>query len=118
MSKNSLLTQRTLEISQLTWEIGVSSISEKGRVTIPKEIRDMLNLQVVFFEKDNEFVVHKGRSKKVVCSSWESKALGTEHSGFSKKGQERMAEQIIRAHTIDTSIFTSVIKKQEWNYND
>lgn len=50
-------------------EVGISSISEKGQVTIPKEIRDILQLKagdkVIFVERDNEIVVHKARTKKL-----------------------------------------------------
>jgi antitoxin PrlF len=53
-------------------EIGISSISEKGQVTIPKEIRDILALKagdkVVFvMEEDNEIAIRKatGSTKKL-----------------------------------------------------
>jgi AbrB family looped-hinge helix DNA binding protein len=50
-------------------EIGFSSISEKGQVTIPKEIRDATQLKagdkVIFLERDNEIVIHKARTKKL-----------------------------------------------------
>jgi len=50
-------------------EIGVSSISEKGQVTIPKEIRDILGLKagdkVVFIDQNDQFVVRKARTGKL-----------------------------------------------------
>ena len=50
-------------------EVGISSISEKGQVTIPKEIRDILRLKagdkVIFLERNNEIIVHKARTKKL-----------------------------------------------------
>lgn len=50
-------------------EVGMSSVNEKGQVTIPKEIRDLLQLKpgdkVVFIERDNEIVVHKARTRKL-----------------------------------------------------
>jgi AbrB family looped-hinge helix DNA binding protein len=53
----------------LSNQVGISSISEKGQVTIPKEIRDVLQLKpgdkVVFIERGNEIVVHKARSRKL-----------------------------------------------------
>ena len=49
--------------------MGVSSVSEKGQVTIPKEIRESLQLKagdkVVFVERDNEIVVHKAKTKRL-----------------------------------------------------
>jgi len=50
-------------------EIGVSSVSEKGQVTIPKEMRDILGLKagdkVVFIDQNDHFVVRKARTGKL-----------------------------------------------------
>ena len=50
-------------------EVGVSPVSEKGQVTIPKEIRDSLKLKkgdrVVFLEVDERVVLRKAKSEKL-----------------------------------------------------
>ena len=50
-------------------EIGVSSVSEKGQVTIPKEMRDILGLKagdkVVFIDQNDQFVMRKARTGKL-----------------------------------------------------
>jgi antitoxin PrlF len=69
-------------------EIGISSISEKGQVTIPKEIRDKLALKagdklVFVMEEDNEIAIHKatGSTKKLSSilenqKSWKMGSIG------------------------------------------
>ncbi len=50
-------------------EVGVSPVSEKGQVTIPKEIRDSLKLKkgdrVVFLEVGAQVVLRKAKSEKL-----------------------------------------------------
>jgi len=50
-------------------EVGVSPVSEKGQVTIPKEIRDSLKLKkgdrVVFLEADETVILRKAKSGKL-----------------------------------------------------
>jgi AbrB family looped-hinge helix DNA binding protein len=50
-------------------EVGVSPVSEKGRVTIPKEIREMLKLKkgdrVVFLGRDNQIIIRKAKTEKL-----------------------------------------------------
>jgi len=49
--------------------VGTSIISEKGQITIPKEIRDKLGIvqgdRLVFDLKGNEIIVKKTRTNKV-----------------------------------------------------
>jgi AbrB family looped-hinge helix DNA binding protein len=49
--------------------VGVSPVSEKGKVTIPKEIRDSLKLKkgdrVVFLEADEKVILRKAKSGKL-----------------------------------------------------
>jgi AbrB family looped-hinge helix DNA binding protein len=49
--------------------VGVSQVSEKGQVTIPKEIRDSLGLKkgdrVVFLEADEKVILRKAKSGKL-----------------------------------------------------
>jgi AbrB family looped-hinge helix DNA binding protein len=64
--------------------VGISSISRKGQVTIPKEVRDYLGLKagdkVVFTIEGSRVVVRKASSKSLVeilesARSWDIDAL-------------------------------------------
>ena len=50
-------------------EIGISPVSEKGQVTIPKEIRDTLKLsagdRVIFIDKDDHVIIRKASTEKL-----------------------------------------------------
>jgi AbrB family looped-hinge helix DNA binding protein len=50
-------------------EVGVSPVSEKGQVTIPKRIRDTLKLgrgdRVVFLDRESEVVLRKAKPERL-----------------------------------------------------
>jgi AbrB family looped-hinge helix DNA binding protein len=50
-------------------EVGVSPVSEKGQVTIPKRIRTTLKLKrgdrVVFLDRDSEVILRKAKSERL-----------------------------------------------------
>ncbi len=50
-------------------EIGTSAVSSKGQVTIPKEIREALELKpgdkVVFIEREHEISIRRSRVKRL-----------------------------------------------------
>lgn len=50
-------------------EVGVSSVSSKGQVTVPKEIREALGLKagdkVVFISKGDQVLIAKARLKRL-----------------------------------------------------
>jgi AbrB family looped-hinge helix DNA binding protein len=65
-------------------EVGVSPVSEKGQVTIPKGIRDALKLKkgdrVVFLDRDDQVIIRKAKSKRLSevlenQKPWKVKAL-------------------------------------------
>ena len=50
-------------------EVGMSSISEKGQVTVPKEIRETLGLKsgdkVIFITNEDQIFIRKSSLKKL-----------------------------------------------------
>jgi len=70
-------------------EIGVSSVSEKGQVTIPKEMRDILGLKagdkVVFIDQNDQFVVRKARTGKLSQTLENQKPWKAEALEFQRK---------------------------------
>jgi AbrB family looped-hinge helix DNA binding protein len=50
-------------------EVGVSPVSGKGQITIPKEIRDTLKLKkgdrVVFLDRDNQIILRKAKTQRL-----------------------------------------------------
>jgi AbrB family looped-hinge helix DNA binding protein len=70
-------------------EVGVSPVSEKGQVTIPKEIRDALKLKkgdrVVFLDKDDQVVLRKAKSERLSETLQSQKAWKTTALEFQKK---------------------------------
>ena len=78
-------------------EVGISSISEKGQVTIPKEIRDILQLKsgdkVIFLERDNEIIVHKARTKKLSAILENQKPWKMGSLEFQRKARKEWASK-------------------------
>ncbi|TLX95305.1 MAG: AbrB/MazE/SpoVT family DNA-binding domain-containing protein [Thaumarchaeota archaeon] len=70
-------------------EIGVSSVSEKGQVTIPKEMRDILGLKagdkVVFIDQNDQFVMRKARTGKLSQTLENQKPWKAEALEFQRK---------------------------------
>jgi AbrB family looped-hinge helix DNA binding protein len=65
-------------------EVGVSPVSEKGQVTIPKEIRETLKLKkgdrVVFLDRDSQIIIRKAKTERLSDTlqnqkPWETGAL-------------------------------------------
>ena len=70
-------------------EIGISSVSEKGQVTIPKEMRDILGLKagdkVVFIDQNDQFVMRKARTGKLSQTLENQKPWRADASEFQRK---------------------------------
>ena len=73
-------------------EAGVSSMSEKGQVTIPKEIRESLRLKagdkVVFISKEDQVFIRKAQSKRLSQILERQKPWKTSSLEFQRKVRE------------------------------
>ena len=76
--KNSLLI--------VGMSIGISSVSEKGQVTIPKEIRDYLGVKtgdkVIFLIEDDKVILVKAGAKRVADVLRRQRPWKVEHVEF------------------------------------
>jgi len=70
-------------------EIGVSSVSQKAQDTIPKEMRDILELKagdkVVFIDQNDQFVMRKARTGKLSQTLENQKPWKAEALEFQRK---------------------------------
>jgi AbrB family looped-hinge helix DNA binding protein len=70
-------------------EVGVSPVSEKGQVTIPKEIRDALKLKkgdrVVFLDRDDQVILRKAKSERLAETLQSQKPWKTDGVVFQRK---------------------------------
>lgn len=73
-------------------EVGVSSVSEKGQVTIPKEIRETLGLKagdrVVFTSEGDRILVRRARRKRLSQVLESQKPWGISSLEFQRKARE------------------------------
>jgi AbrB family looped-hinge helix DNA binding protein len=73
-------------------EIGVSSISEKGQITVPKEIREGLGLKagdkVVFLTRGDQVLIRKAQIKRLSQTLENQKPWKTKSLEFQRKLRE------------------------------
>jgi len=73
-------------------EVGVSSISEKGQVTVPKEIREALGLKagdkVVFISKGEQVFIRKAQLKRLSQTLEKQKPWKASSLEFQRKARE------------------------------
>ena len=71
--------------------VDVSSISEKGQVTIPKQVRDLLELKagdrIAFVAEGSSIVLKKARTKKLSDILSKQKSLKEDSFSFQRKAR-------------------------------
>jgi antitoxin PrlF len=71
--------------------VDVSPISEKGQITIPKEIRDLLKVKpgdkIAFVSKGSDIVVKKAKTKRLSELLASQKPLGVDSLTFQRKAR-------------------------------
>ena len=71
--------------------VDVSSISEKGQVTIPKQVRDLLELKagdrIAFVAEGSSIVLKKTRTKKLSDILSKQKSLKEDSLSFQRKAR-------------------------------
>jgi AbrB family looped-hinge helix DNA binding protein len=75
----------------LTEVVDVSPVSEKGQVTIPKQVRYMLNVKpgdrIVFVNTGTDIIVRKARTKKLSEILSKQKPLDVHSLAFQRKAR-------------------------------
>ncbi len=76
----------------MTEVVDVSPVSEKGQITIPKEIRDLLNVKpgdkIAFVSKGADIIVKKARTKRLSEMLASQKPLGVNSLTFQRKARQ------------------------------
>ncbi|MHB1907437.1 MAG: AbrB/MazE/SpoVT family DNA-binding domain-containing protein [Nitrososphaerales archaeon] len=71
--------------------VDVSPISEKGQVTIPKQVRDLLELKagdrIAFVAKGSNIVVKKARTKRLSDILSKQESLEEDSLSFQRKAR-------------------------------
>lgn len=75
----------------MTEVVDVSPVSEKGQVTIPKQVRYMLNVKpgdrIVFVNTGTDIIVRKARTKKLSEILSKQKPLDVHSLAFQRKAR-------------------------------
>jgi len=76
----------------MTEVVDVASVGEKGQVTIPKQVRNLLEVKrgdrIVFVSKDNEIIMRKSNTKKLSEILSRGKPLTETSISFQRKLRE------------------------------
>ncbi len=71
--------------------VDVSPVSEKGQVTIPKEIRNLLHIKsgdrIAFVRKGTDILVRKASTKRLSETLSKQKPLGVHSLAFQRKAR-------------------------------
>ncbi|MGI0079540.1 MAG: AbrB/MazE/SpoVT family DNA-binding domain-containing protein [Nitrososphaerales archaeon] len=72
--------------------VDVSSVSEKGQVTIPKQVRDLLGVKpgdrIAFMSRGTDIVMKKARNKRLSETLSKQEPLGVRSLAFQRKARQ------------------------------